>query len=77
MSDRHISGGSQAAGHQREGLLAGVVFGAMFLVLLLIVVSASALGLNWRSWFPGTEHFTSLFDGVRKAANSVIPLMFM
>jgi hypothetical protein len=49
----------------------------MFLVLLLIVVSASAVGLNWRSWFPGAEHFTSLFDGVRKAANSVIPLMFM
>lgn len=77
MSDRHISGGLQTAGHQHEGLLAGVVFGLMFLVLLLIVVSASALGLNWRSWFPGTEHFTSLFDGVRKAANSVIPLMFM
>lgn len=77
MSDRHLSGGSQTAGHQREGLLAGVVFAVMFLVLLLIVVSASAVGLNWRSWFPGAEHFTSLFDGVRKAANSVIPLMFM
>ena len=77
MSDRPLTGGLQTVGHQQEGLLAGVVFGVMFLVLLLIVVSASAVGLNWRSWFPGAEHFTSLFDGVRKAANSVIPLMFM
>ena len=77
MSELHQSDGLQTTGHQDEGLLAGVVFGMVFLVLLLIVVSASAVGLNWRSWFPGTEHFTSLFDGVRKAANSVIPLMFM
>ena len=77
MSERHQSGGLQTAGHQHEGLLAGVVFGLMFLVLLLIVLSASAVGLIWRSWFPGTEHLTSLFDGVRKAANSFIPLMFM
>jgi hypothetical protein len=77
MSNHHRSADSPLAGHEEEEFLSRILFGVTFLVLLSIAVSASAIGVKWRAWFPGTEHFTSLFEGVRAAANSVIPLMFM
>jgi hypothetical protein len=77
MHDHHRSADSPLAGHRDEEFLSRILFGVTFLVLLAIALSASAIGLKWRAWFPGTEHFTSLVEGVRATANSVIPLMFM
>jgi hypothetical protein len=77
MSNHHRSAGSPLAGHQEEEFLSRVLFGVTFLVLLSIALFASVIGVKWRAWFPGTEHFTSLVEGVRAAASSVIPLMFM
>ena len=76
MFDSHQAGGSQLEERRSEELLARVLYGVVFLMFFMIALSASIVGLKWRSWLPGAEQFTSLFQGVRAAASSVVPLMF-
>lgn len=67
---------SQVEGQRTEELLARVLYCVTFLMLFVVAVSASVVGLKWRSWLPGAEHFTSLSESVRAATNSVVPFMF-
>ncbi len=67
---------SQTEDQRTDELLARVLYCLTFLILFVVAVSASVVGLKWRSWLPGAEHFTSLSEGVRAATNSVVPFMF-
>jgi hypothetical protein len=50
---------------------------AAFGVLLMIALSASVVGLKWRSWFPGAQEVTPLLGSVKAAVNSSLPLMWI
>jgi hypothetical protein len=52
------------------------LFAVTFMVVLLIAMSASLVGLKWRSWFPGTAEVEPLLSSVRSAVGSALPLMF-
>lgn len=59
-----------------EKLWFKTLFALTFLVVLVIAMSASLVGLNWRSWFPGAAEVEPMFSSVRSAVGSALPLMF-
>ena len=77
MADLHHEGMPMVGTTRGEGVLYSLLSGVTFAVLLTAAVMACAIGLGWRGWLPGAQACTSLFDGVKAAVNSVVPLMFM
>lgn len=59
-----------------EKLWFKTLFAFTFMVVLVIAVSASLVGLNWRAWFPGTQEVEPLLGSVRAAVDAALPLMF-
>jgi light-harvesting complex 1 beta chain len=51
------------------------IFVTGFAVVLALAVACAALGLNWRSWFPGAEGRGSLFGSVTAAVYSFMSFL--
>jgi light-harvesting complex 1 beta chain len=51
------------------------IFVTGFAVVLVLAIAGSALGLNWRSWFPGAEGPGSLFGSVTAAVYSFMSFL--
>jgi light-harvesting complex 1 beta chain len=43
------------------------IFMLSFCVFLVVALAGATLGLQWRSWLPGSEGAKSLFGGVHAA----------
>ena len=76
MNIQQANNSLSVVAHQ-EKLWFRVLFVAACGVLLMIAVSASAVGLKWRTWFPGAQDVTPLFGSVKAAVNSSLPLMWI
>lgn len=48
------------------------IFVTSFIVFTIIALVAHILVWQWRPWLPGPEGYTSLIDGVKLAADSVL-----
>ncbi len=53
------------------------IFMTSFIVFLVIAIVAHILVWQWRPWFPGSQGYTSMLEGVKAAVNSVLPYVFM
>ena len=51
------------------------IFMSSFIIFTVIAVIAHVLVWLWRPWFPGVEGYSSLLDGVKVAATSVLPFV--
>lgn len=67
---------------KRDGSLSGLtesearefhaIFMTSFIVFTVIAIIAHILVWQWKPWLPGAEGYTSLIDGVKAAAYSVV-----
>jgi hypothetical protein len=76
MNMQQANNSLSTVAHQ-EKLWFRFLFVAAFGVLLMIALSASVVGLKWRSWFPGAQEVTPLLGSVKAAVNSSLPLMWI
>jgi light-harvesting complex 1 beta chain len=44
-----------------------LIFATGYLLIFLVALVAMSVGLDWRSWFPGSEGGKSMFGEVRSA----------
>ncbi len=52
------------------------IFVTSFVVFTVIAIIAHILVWQWRPWFPGSEGYTSMLDGVKAAVSSALPHVF-
>ena len=77
MANAERPGGSLSGLTEAEAKEFHSIFITSFIIFTVIAIIAHVLAWQWRPWLPGSEGYTSMYEGVKAAVYNVVPYAFM